>query len=151
MAASFLCFSELVCESYCSLFNWCFWVVFSLRLQSLGGERSCSGKWLTELEFSISRGQPCPAGVRSSAPCFYISPHVAEEVESHTVTVLCLKASFCCPWGFHISSVADRKLNAAVEVSRFMWFVSHSSQAQTNPKSCTLLRNKVFLIVFLSD
>lgn len=34
--------SELVWQSYCSLFNWCFWVVFSLRLQSLGGERSCS-------------------------------------------------------------------------------------------------------------
>lgn len=152
MAASFLCFSELVRESYCSLSNWCFWVVFSLWLQSLGGECSCSGKWLTKLELNISRGQPCPASVRSSTSCFYNHPDVVEEVKSHMVTSLCLKASFCCLWGFHVNSVAVKKLNAVIKVSRCTWFVSHSPQAQNNTKSsCTLLHDKVFLIVYLSD
>lgn len=144
MATFFHCFSELVWKSDCSLFNWCFWIIFSLWLQSLCRECPCSGKWLTKLAFTSSRGQPCPSSVWSLISCFCNPASVLEEVE------LCLKS-------FLLSVKFPTRFSSCQETKCSCWGewvhnISFSfSQSQNNAKSfSTLLCYKVFLIACLS-
>lgn len=131
MPTSFPCFSELVWKPNFSIFNWCFWVIFSLWLQSLCGERACSGKLLTQLELSISRGQPCLSNVLSPASCSYHPADTVEEVKSSMLTFLYLNGCFWCLWGFQQNSVLVRKTNAAVEMRSCAGFLLQKTSQNT--------------------